>query len=441
MSRMTSETASRYIQSFQKSFGEAHFYFACHAALPIALTPDLLYVLWKNFQHDINGEQLNIPWIAVADLLLSGLCHEVGHELYEMDLSIRNILLKNLQENKNFGQPRINELSNFLLNYAHSHLYSEDQDIRDLAQTHNLTALGYLNSSQAAREIALLFARTDQENTLDLLRITSLVEMLAEPLFKYKELLIYSQGVSNTLHGNIIDTTPQFVELLKKESPTYFSLFTLPIPKQIKNNLLIYDTLYSKLLKIISAGLTATLVTTTTAFGLMLNSSSLLNYSEPIPQDVSTQNSISQDAALETVSSWLKAKREIFAPPYKTEKGRQLLTGTAYESQIQKSADPDSCIASGKDDSSCLSSVQWLVRNNAYWTYGVQRIDAVKRFESNGDRATLVVDLTEQRTLSNSKGNIDRTQSGIFTSTVTYYLVIEDGQVKISNYNIKYPQR
>lgn len=61
MSRMTPEIASRHIKSFDKSFGEAHLYLACHAALPIALTPDLLYLLWKNFQRDINGEQLNIP--------------------------------------------------------------------------------------------------------------------------------------------------------------------------------------------------------------------------------------------------------------------------------------------------------------------------------------------------------------------------------------------
>jgi serine/threonine protein kinase len=154
----------------------------------------------------------------------------------------------------------------------------------------------------------------------------------------------------------------------------------------------------------------------------------------PPPQQ-NTNNLISQDAAVTTVSSWIKAKGEIFSPPYPKEKGRQLLTGSAYERNIQKSADPDSCITSGKSEDDCLSSVQWLERNDAYWTYGVQRIDDVKRFEPSGDRATLVVSVTEQRTLFNSKGNIDKTQSGLFTSTVTYNLVIEDGQVKISQYN------
>jgi serine/threonine protein kinase len=166
------------------------------------------------------------------------------------------------------------------------------------------------------------------------------------------------------------------------------------------------------------------------------NTSSSTNSSNNNSQPVqNTNNLISQDAALNTVTSWIKAKGEIFAPPYVTDKGRQLLTGSAYERNIEKSADPESCIASGRDEDDCLSSVQWLVRNNSHWTYGVQKIEKVKRFEPSGNKATLVVDVTEQRTLINAKGNVDKTQSGLFTSTVSYDLVYEDDQVKISNYN------
>jgi serine/threonine protein kinase len=166
------------------------------------------------------------------------------------------------------------------------------------------------------------------------------------------------------------------------------------------------------------------------------NSSSSSNSSNNNSQPVqNTNNLISQDAAVNTVTSWIKAKGEIFAPPYTTDKGSQLLTGSAYERNIQKSSDPESCIASGRHEDDCLSSVQWLVRNNSHWVYGVQRIETVKRFEPSGNKATLVVDVTEQRTLLNSKGNVDKSQSGLFTSTVSYDLVYEDGQVKISNYN------
>jgi hypothetical protein len=117
MSRIRYEIVHQRIKFFEKRFGKAHLYLAHHAAFPLALTPDLLYRLWANFQLDINGEILNIPWIAVADLLLSSLCHEVGHELYEMDLCVRNELLKQLKSDKKFGQKRINDLSGFLLAY------------------------------------------------------------------------------------------------------------------------------------------------------------------------------------------------------------------------------------------------------------------------------------------------------------------------------------
>lgn len=144
---------------------------------------------------------------------------------------------------------------------------------------------------------------------------------------------------------------------------------------------------------------------------------------------------ISRDAALSTINNWIKAKGKIFSPPYRTELGEQLLTGSAYVNNIKKSDDPDSCLASGKSDEACLSSVQWLARNNSYWVYGVQRIDSVQNFESSGNKATLVVRVTEKRTLYGRKGNIDKDQSGLFNSTVSYDLVYENGQVKISNYN------
>jgi tetratricopeptide (TPR) repeat protein len=258
MSRMTSETASRHIQSFQKSFGEAHLYFACHAALPIALTPDLLYLLWKNFQHDINGEQLNIPWIAVADLLLSGLCHEVGHELYEIDLPVRNILLNNLQKNQNFGKARINNISNFLLEYIKPQLSSTDQDTQDLAQTQRLTALAYLNPSQAARELALAFAKIDQKDTTELLRVASLVETLAEPIYEYTDLLYYSHAIINTIYGRLEDATHQFIEILEKENLFNLPSVSLSIPKQINLNLSTKNNFSHKYLPIIISLIVAT---------------------------------------------------------------------------------------------------------------------------------------------------------------------------------------
>ena len=90
---MKSEIARRRFTSFYRCFGKVHLYLAQHAAFPLALTPDLLYRLWANFSRDIHRKQLNIPWVAVPDLLLSSLCNEVSQELYEMDVTVRNMLL------------------------------------------------------------------------------------------------------------------------------------------------------------------------------------------------------------------------------------------------------------------------------------------------------------------------------------------------------------
>ena len=52
-----------------------HLFLAYHAAFPLALTPDLLYNIWAVYRRDVNDQLLDIPWVAVSDLLLSHLCH------------------------------------------------------------------------------------------------------------------------------------------------------------------------------------------------------------------------------------------------------------------------------------------------------------------------------------------------------------------------------
>ena len=99
---MSDVQADRRIEAFARRFGAPHLDFARHSALAPALTPDLLYRLWANFPTDIYGAQLNIPWVVVADLLLSGLCREVGNELFEMDAAIQRALTNQLRSEARF---------------------------------------------------------------------------------------------------------------------------------------------------------------------------------------------------------------------------------------------------------------------------------------------------------------------------------------------------
>ena len=206
---MKPEVARRRIEAFERRFGKTHLIFACHAAFPLALTPDLLYKLWANFQRDIHGFVLGIPWVAVADMLLSSLCDEVGRELYEMDTAVRNSLLNRLKEDENFGQQRINELSDFLLVYVRQQLQSNDQEVRDFAQAQRWTALAYTRPSEAARELALALKNAYQQDRSEVVRMASLVETFAEPLAEFEPLLVYARSIDKFTRGDLAGTVAQ----------------------------------------------------------------------------------------------------------------------------------------------------------------------------------------------------------------------------------------
>ncbi len=168
--------AVRRIEGFAKQFGEAHRNLARHAAFPLSLTPDLLYQIWANFVPEA-------PWEAVAHLLLSRLCRQVGYEMYEMDISDRNLLLRELKEQ--LGQERLEELAEFLLDYVAQRLTDDDPDTQDLAEAQEWTALAYTKPDELARELAeALSARVKQQDITEVLRLVSLVETFAEPLIE-----------------------------------------------------------------------------------------------------------------------------------------------------------------------------------------------------------------------------------------------------------------
>jgi len=237
---MRHEAAIRRIESFGKRFGpsHSHLYLAYHAAFPLALTPDLLYRIWANFQRDIDRKLLNIPWIAVADILLSNLCDEVGHELYEMDVAVRNELLKRLQEDSRFGEKRINELSNFLLAYVRKNLNSSEPDQRDFAQSQRWTALAYKDSEQAARELALAFNEAYQQDRAELVRLATLTETLAQPLQECEKLLIYARAMGHYARKKIELSITEFTNLGVLNNGIKVATVNLPIPESLLNKIM-----------------------------------------------------------------------------------------------------------------------------------------------------------------------------------------------------------
>jgi hypothetical protein len=209
------EEVTQRIGRFHQRFGDAHLYLAYHAALPLALTPELLYQLWANFQYDCNGDKLGILWFAVSDVLLSGLCEEVGNELYEMDQAIREELLRQLQEHSRFGFDRVREIADFVIAYTELQLNNLDQDTRDLATAQRWSALAHKAPAQAANEIKIALLQLNPDDKSEWIRIAALLEKLKNQLSEFKPLIIYAQAMAQEARSGL--SVQDSIRLLQEE--------------------------------------------------------------------------------------------------------------------------------------------------------------------------------------------------------------------------------
>jgi ARC6-like, IMS domain len=147
----------------------------------------------------------------------------------------------------------------------------------------------------------------------------------------------------------------------------------------------------------------------------------------PIPLQAPA-SSISRDAAVDVVKQWIQYKRVLFAPPFDKSQGSNILTGKAYINNIDRSSEP----CNSSDREGCLSSVDWLQRYNGQYSFGVQRVDSIDRFEASGDNASIFVTVTEYRTLHQN----GKSKSSGGTKQARYDLKYENGRVKISDYKV-----
>ena len=224
------EVAIEQVVGFAQQFGKAHFHLACHAAFPLALTPDLLYQVWARFVD-------YAPWTAVAHLLLSQLCHETGHELYEMTTSVRDVLLTELKEDERFGKQRIEELANFLIGYVIRQLEGDNANKQDLTQAQHWTALAYLNPDKVTRELAeALQSSLQRQDMTEAFRLASLIETFPSVLFDlgFSPLLVtYASGIKKNACGNQQDAIEKFLKLPIQNRKIEIAGISLEIPEEI----------------------------------------------------------------------------------------------------------------------------------------------------------------------------------------------------------------
>lgn len=220
------EKAVERIAAFAQQFGEPHVTLACHAAFPLVLTPDLLYDIWANFVP-------RAPWTAVADVLLSPLCREVGNELYEIDIATRELLLEELNNDERFGRRCLEELAGFLTNYVAQQIDSADSETSNLARVQRWTTLAYTRPSEAARELAESLSKAVlQGDKAELIRVAAAVEAFAEPLAGFEPLLTYARGAEDFAHGRINDARAEFDRVVGQEKQIRMIGVTLHIPEQ-----------------------------------------------------------------------------------------------------------------------------------------------------------------------------------------------------------------
>lgn len=126
--------------------------------------------------------------------------------------------------------------------------------------------------------------------------------------------------------------------------------------------------------------------------------------------------SLNQEQAIALIDQWLQAKQQIFAPPFNQQLAETLTTGELYNTLV-----------------STEGVMSWLQDHQAYYRFGVQTIESVQRFAANGNRATIEVEVTEDRTLY-QEGNVNLGHTNFETERVRYTLEAVDGDWKIADY-------
>lgn len=135
------------------------------------------------------------------------------------------------------------------------------------------------------------------------------------------------------------------------------------------------------------------------------------------PRSTAPSKTITKQQAINLINKWLKAKHQIFAPPYSQRLIEELTAGNFYN-ELMSSNGP----------------VSWLKNNDAYYQYGVQKIDSVWMFAtSTNGKAIIELRITEDRTLYH-KGKVEPSQTGLKTDRYRYNLELSDGQWKIADY-------
>jgi hypothetical protein len=150
-------------------YGISHIIYACHAAFPMLLSPELANLTWLNFNSYIIGEKSQkIDRLVVSDFLLSPLLRPVANRQFELLPEIRTYLLYLLKDARwfklfgitGFGETRINALAQFLRQYLSDKKSNAENNALGFKEVNEWTALSYLEPDLLAVKMAAAFRKT-----------------------------------------------------------------------------------------------------------------------------------------------------------------------------------------------------------------------------------------------------------------------------------------
>lgn len=202
------------VEAFQDKFGARHLYLAMHAAFPLSLPPELVYLIRDNFQYDSKGRFLDIPFEAVPDLLLSELCQEVGHEVYQMEPEMRQYLLMRLRESSRFGEARIEALATFIGQYYGPDLSGVDWEKQNVAESQLWASQLQTESSQGVAKLSELLSYAQNEGNTDLqYRLSNLLNQYEAPDTPLQQLKTFAKGNALNLMGLKKEANETFAQM------------------------------------------------------------------------------------------------------------------------------------------------------------------------------------------------------------------------------------
>jgi len=123
---------------------------------------------------------------------------------------------------------------------------------------------------------------------------------------------------------------------------------------------------------------------------------------------------INEGQARQVVENWLAMKAQIFAPPFDTKVADQIVAAGPLWTDLTKTD----------------GSIDWLKKNNSYYTYNSYQINGVSQFNPSTEMPTILVSITEDSVLHSTRGNDSSTKTG----TWLYTLKRENGTWKVWDY-------